>query len=1016
MKIAGALGALFAAAVLAPASHSATAGAAEPYFGTGVRERVAAEGRVRVLVSRKPGPEASGLEVVRSLSGGRLLTGWLTPGGLSRLGSDGATRAVVLDRVVRPAGQVGTAQIGADRLLAAGLTGAGRAIGIVDTGVDLYHPDLGGSASGPGRVAGGWNFADGNADVNDCDGHGTAVAGVAAGEQGVAPGASVVALKVFGARDGCAGAWASDVLAAVEWALDRRQELRLDVLNLSLADDRVRTDFCDAEDPVSSELFSRARAEGVAVVAASGNSGRAEALAWPACHADVVGVGMVYSSGQGPTSWNGGADCTDAVTGPDVVPCASNGGAALSLLAPGVRWVAPAAGGGRHTTFSGTSAAAPAAAASLLLARQVSLPRDPLLSADLLRLAGVPVTDARTGRTAPRIDIGAAYLSPSPVSGPCERTVPFGGGPEGTVCRAEVSALTGRISSLAVALSVDHPRHSGLRVFLTSPDGTTIRLLDGTRRPGSAFREVLGRTFPSDEPLSAFAGLPAAGTWTLRLEDDAGLGGGHVQSWALLIEPETPRTAGPPDAPTRLLPTVARSPGRHGAFFSTDVVLFNPSEEKAADVTLTFLPAGGGPGSVVAADVSLPPGTTRVLSDVVGNAFRTTGAGPVHVAAPEDVVVASRTDSTAAGGGSYGLLARGVSSTDAIGTPERSTWLVPVFRPGRSRVNVGVVEVAGSAVGLEIVVRDGVGAVKGTFPLDLEPFGSRQLNDVHDAVSVAPSAEDLIEVRVVSGPGRVVAWAAAVDNGSNDGLLVTGTRPRRDVFLPATAHSPGRFGSFFRTDLKLANPRSAPANVRVSYFPSKGTGIRQIVLTLGAWETRVIEDVLADLFEVGEEGAGALRLSVLGIAPGIVVSSRSYTEEETRSYGLAIEALDDAQAGPGERIALTFLASDLTTRTNLGFLETGDVETDVRVTLLDAEGGRLATRVFRLARLQAVQWNDVFAEMSASPKENASAIVEVLSGGSVIAHAIRVDNRTNDASFLPGLVLRASVPDLRSGR
>jgi serine protease len=58
-------------------------------------------------------------------------------------------------------------------------------------------------------VAGGWNFADGNGDVSDCDGHGTAVAGVAAGEQGVAPEASIVALKVFGARDGCSTAWAS---------------------------------------------------------------------------------------------------------------------------------------------------------------------------------------------------------------------------------------------------------------------------------------------------------------------------------------------------------------------------------------------------------------------------------------------------------------------------------------------------------------------------------------------------------------------------------------------------------------------------------------------------------------------------------------------------------------------------------------------------------------------------------------------------------------------------------------
>jgi hypothetical protein len=48
--------------------------------------------------------------------------------------------------------------------------------------------------------------------------------------------------------------------------------------------------------------------------------------------------------------------------------------------------------------------------------------------------------------------------------------------------------------------------------------------------------------------------------------------------------------------------------------------------------------------------------------------------------------------------------------------------------------------------------------------------------------------------------------------------------------------------------------------------------------------------------------------------------------------------------------------------------------------------------------------------MGAPPQEHASAVVEVLDGGAVIAHAIRVDNRTNDASFLPGRVLRPTGP------
>lgn len=1016
MRLLCAAGLLLAITGRSVASPPIPAGTAELRVGAGVRERLALEGKVRVLVARQ-GPEAPGalpiLEEARASSDGQLLTGWLTPRGLAQLEREKGARAVVLDRVVRTAGQVGTAQIGADRLSSVGLTGEGRTIGIVDTGIDLFHPDLGGSSEGAGRIIGGWNFADDNADIYDCDGHGTASAGVAAGSQGVAPGASIVALKVFGARDGCSGAWASDVLAAVDWALEHRGELRIDVLNVSLADDRRRPGFCDGEDPVSAGVFARARAAGLAVVAASGNAGDARGLSWPACHSDVVSVGMVYSAALGRTSWDGEASCTDDVTGPDVIPCASNGGAALSLLAPGVRWVVPTAGGGRRTIFSGTSAAAPAAAASLLLARQFSPPGDPIQAADLLRLSGIPVRDERTGTSAPRLDVGSAFTAATPATGPCEMVGPPVSAVPATVCRAEVSALVGNVSSLAVSLSLEHPRTAGLRAYLTGPDGTRVRLLDGPATTGSVFREVIGRTAESAEPLSLFAGRPAAGTWTLRLEDDVLLGGGRMTSWAILIEPETPRRSEPSGSMSFLLPTVVRSPGLYGAFFSTDVVLFNPDPSEPADVSLSFLASGADPGRAPIVDLVVPPLATRILSDVVGNAFRTTGFGPVHVTAPPGVVVASRTETNAAGGGAYGLLSRGIEPERGVGAGEPPVWLVPVFQPGRSRVNLGFVEVGGGPVQLEALVRDATGSVKGRLAFDLGPYGSRQANDAHKLASAAAGAGDLFELRVVSGTGRVVGWATAVDNGSNDGLLVVASGVRRDAILPAAARSPGRYGSYFRTDLKVSNPWPSPVNVRITFYPTKGADPSQLVLSLGAWETRVFDDVLASLLGIRQDAAGAFRLTVLGDAPGIVASSRTWTEEPGRTYGLAIGLLENAEAVAGERIALTFLSSTPETRTNIGLLETFGIETLARLELFDANGSSLGRRDVRLGPNQAVQWNDILSEMGAPGVASASAIVEVLEGGAVIAHAIRVDNRTNDASFLPGRFLR---PPLSAGR
>ncbi|MCL4810760.1 MAG: hypothetical protein KJ062_23620, partial [Thermoanaerobaculia bacterium] len=81
MRFLCAAGAFLAAAALAPALLSAPAGNAAPHVASGVRERVANGERVRVLVSRdagETGEAPAGVAVVRSLSGGRVRTGWRT--------------------------------------------------------------------------------------------------------------------------------------------------------------------------------------------------------------------------------------------------------------------------------------------------------------------------------------------------------------------------------------------------------------------------------------------------------------------------------------------------------------------------------------------------------------------------------------------------------------------------------------------------------------------------------------------------------------------------------------------------------------------------------------------------------------------------------------------------------------------------------------------------------------------------------------------------------------------------
>jgi subtilisin len=153
----------------------------------------------------------------------------------------------------------GVEHIGAGDVHAAGITGQGIKIGVIDTGIDYTHPDL------DSVYAGGWDFYNNDPDPFDDNGHGTHVSGILAAELndppagvvGVAPGAKLYAYKVLGA-DG-SGDY-SGMIAALE-----RADLvdHVDVVNMSLGG----TEASDALAAAVQAVY----ADGVIMVAAAGN-------------------------------------------------------------------------------------------------------------------------------------------------------------------------------------------------------------------------------------------------------------------------------------------------------------------------------------------------------------------------------------------------------------------------------------------------------------------------------------------------------------------------------------------------------------------------------------------------------------------------------------------------------------------------------------------------------------------------------------------------------------------------
>ncbi|HEX4815437.1 MAG TPA: S8 family serine peptidase, partial [Nonomuraea sp.] len=190
-----------------------------------------------------------------------------------------------------------------------GLTGAGIKVAVMDTGIDYHHPDLGGGFGDGYRVATGYDFVgDGydaggsggaliphpDNDPDDCNGHGTHVAGIigasgnpaAGGARGVAPGVTFGAYRVFG----CGGSTSSDIMLA---AMERALEDGMHVLNMSIG--AAYQTWPQYPTAVAADNLVAA---GMVVVASIGNSGAngLYSASAPGVGRNVIGVASFDNS------------------------------------------------------------------------------------------------------------------------------------------------------------------------------------------------------------------------------------------------------------------------------------------------------------------------------------------------------------------------------------------------------------------------------------------------------------------------------------------------------------------------------------------------------------------------------------------------------------------------------------------------------------------------------------------------------------------------------------------------
>ncbi len=520
---------------------------------------------------------------------------------------------------------------------------------------------------------------------------------------------------------------------------------------------------------------------------------------------------------------------------------------------------------------------------------------------------------------------------------------------------------------------------------------------------------------------------------------------------ALALMGTQPATAQPAPAFRQVIPAVANTPGSAGSYWTTDVVLFNPSSEPV-NITLELVPLnqGSNPGNGIAVTLPTPlgPGETALIADCVGAYFPDQVAGGLVIVArandgqPTPIVVSSRTWTPGTDeSGSYGQGIPAIAWPEDGGLTTQERRLTSLEETDELRTNVGLLNLSETVLGvfvIEIMASDG--EIVATRSVDLPPRSWRQINGLLGALGQQGSAftavvhlVDWQDLSPEGPPGPVdppdfVTYASKIDRLTNDPTYVeslpetTQWALARHRVIPAAAKVPGALGTDWRTDLTVHYPGTAtPTFLQIELLATQGQPVEPpstVTIHILPNQTLDIDDVMGTHFPEHQVGA----LMVRGWNGGarfedLKVTTRTWTAngDGSGTFGQGISGIPRFYGA--DPVVITGLEESDDFRTNLGIVNPSTNLIEVfNIEIFDASGTSRGTVKKSLNPWTHLQVNRILRQLGLAGS-GFSAVVTLAETDNLwiepsdpwdpifMAYGSVVDGETNDPTYVAGVAL-----------